>query len=105
MDMHITSFSTFKAQPKTSFTDNPTRFTNFNKSSTKKSKKLLLPPIATEKVSKKKLNNILILSKKTLVLQPKSGADKKGVLLYQQVERNKLFSNRSELINRFHHKV
>jgi len=34
-----------------------------------------------------------------------SVADKKNVLLYQQIERNKLFSNNSELVNRFNYKV
>ncbi|MCW9031340.1 MAG: hypothetical protein OQK58_07625 [Gammaproteobacteria bacterium] len=35
-----------------------------------------------------------------------SGAtNKKNILLYQQVEREKLFSNRAELVNRFNYKV
>lgn len=62
-------------------------------------------------------NNILILSKKGMNkptlsirtvsnnIQPPALADKKGVLLYQQIERNKLFSNGNELINRFNLKV
>lgn len=31
--------------------------------------------------------------------------EKKGVLLYQQIERNKIFSEGTELVNRFHFKV
>lgn len=38
-------------------------------------------------------------------IQPPAVAEKKGVLLYQQLERNKLFSNGTELINRFNFKV
>ena len=38
-------------------------------------------------------------------MQSPAAADKKGVLLYQQIERNKLFSNQSELLNRFNYKV
>ena len=105
MDVRITSFSAYKTQPKIYRTDDPTRFSNFNKSSTKKSKQLLLSPISTKQVSAKKLDNLLVLSKKTFVIQPRSGANKKGVLLYQQVERNKLFPSGVELTNRFHHKV
>lgn len=38
-------------------------------------------------------------------IQPAAVAEKKGVLLYQQLERNKLFNNGSELVNRFNYKV
>jgi len=68
-------------------------------------------------------NSLLLLSKKNShtpqysvkttsnMIQPpsvagtSSVADKKNVLLYQQIERNKLFSNNSELVNRFNYKV
>lgn len=38
-------------------------------------------------------------------IQPPAVAEKKGVLLYQQLERNKLFANGTELINRFNFKA
>ena len=62
-------------------------------------------------------NSILVLSKRNSnkpkfsiritsdMIQPPAAADKKGVLLYQQIERNKLFSNQSEVVNRFNYKV
>ncbi len=100
MDIRITPLSTFKSHPKTSLGDNRNRFTDFNKSPATKSRRLFLSTIPA-----KKLNNILVLSKKTTVVQPITVADKKGVLLYQHIERNKLFSNGAELINRFHLKT
>ena len=39
------------------------------------------------------------------IIQPKALVDKKGILLYQQIERNNLFSNNSELTNRFYFKI
>ena len=39
------------------------------------------------------------------ITQQRGVADKKGVLLYQQIERNKLISNKPELVNRFNFKV
>ena len=39
------------------------------------------------------------------MIQPPTVADKKGGLLYQQTEKNKLFSNQSELVNRFNFRV
>ncbi len=102
MDIRITPFSTLRAHPKTSLTDNRNRFTDFNKSPATKSRQLLLP---TKQIQTKNLNNTLVLSSKTTVAQPIAVTDKKGVFLYQQIERNKLFSNGTELINRFHFKV
>ena len=100
MDIRITPFSTSRSQPKPNLTDNRNRFTDFNKSPATKSRRLFL-----SKIPAKKLNNILVLSKKTTVAQPITVADKKGVLLYQQIEKNKLFSNGTKLINRFHLKT
>ena len=102
MDIKITPFSTLRSQPKTNLADNRNRFTDFNKSPATKSRQLLL---LTKKTPTKNLNNMLVLSKKTTVAQPIAVADKKGLLLYQQIERNKLFSNGTELINRFQHKT
>lgn len=76
-----------------------------------------LPTIQAKKTRSINNNSILVLSKKNIskpqfsirttssVIQPATVADKKGVLLYQQVERNKLFSNQSELVNRFNYRV
>ena len=67
-------------------------------------------------------NNLLLITKKntkpqfslkitpnivqpTNKIQTSSVADAKRVLLYQQIERNKLSSNGAELINRFNYKV
>jgi hypothetical protein len=97
VDIRITPFSTLRSQPKTNLADNRNRFTDFNKSPATKSRQLLL---STNKTPTKNLNNILVLSKKTTVARPIAVADKKGLLLYQQIERNKLFSNGTELINR-----
>ena len=75
------------------------------------------PSIQTKKPGAIDSNSILILSKRksdnpnfsikitSSMIQPPTVADKKGVLLYQQIERNKLFSNQSELVNRFNYKV
>ena len=102
MDIKITPFSTLRSQPKTNLADNRNRFTDFNKSPATKSRQLIL---STTKTPVKNLNNILVLSKKTTVTQPIAATDKNGLLLYQQIERNKLFSNGTELINRFHLKT
>lgn len=102
MDIRITPFSTLRSQPKTNLADNRNRFTDFNKSLATKPRQLLL---LTKKTPTKNLNNMLMLSKKTTMAQPIAVADKKGLLLYQQIERNKLFSNGTELTNRFHLKT
>ena len=102
MDIKITPFSTLRTQPKTNLADNRNRFTDFNKSPATKSRQLIL---STKKTPVKNLNNMLVLSKKTTVAQPIAVTDKKGLLLYQQIERNNLFSNGTELINRFQLKV
>lgn len=57
-------------------------------------------------LSKNKLNpNRLSIKITSSRIQPAAVAEKKGVLLYQQLERNKLFSNGTELINRFNFKA
>lgn len=62
-------------------------------------------------------NNLLLISRKStskpklaLMVTPNinqipNATGKKKVLLYQQIEGNKLFSNNSELANRFNYKV
>ena len=100
MDIRITPFTNLRTQPKITHADNRNRFTDFNKPHKTTSKQLLL-----QLKPKKNLNNVLVLSKKATASQPIVTLDKKGISLYQQVERNKLFSNGSELVNRFHFKV
>lgn len=102
MNSRITPFTTLNTQSKIDRTSKPNRFISPNKSTTTKSKSLLLP----SKKQTKKLNNIFLLTnKKTMLVRPVVVADKKGVLLYQQIERDKSFLNGSELINCFHFKV
>ena len=100
VDIRLTPFTNLRTQPKITIADDRSRFADFNKSHKTKPKRLFLSI-----TPKKNLNNILVLSKKSITLQPIVAPDKKGVSLYQQVERNKLFSNGTELINRFHFKV
>lgn len=62
-------------------------------------------------------NNLLLISKKNTnspqlslkitpnINQTPNVSGEKKVLLYQQIERNKLFSNNSELVNRFNYKA
>ena len=62
-------------------------------------------------------NNLLLISKKNTnspqlslkitpnINQTPNVSGEKKVLLYQQIERNKLFSNNSELVNRFNFKA
>ena len=102
VDIRITPFSTFSSHPKTSLADNRNRFTHINKSPATKPKQLLL---STNKIPTKNLNNIFVLSRKSTLVQPIAVTDKKGIFLYQQIERNKLFSNGAELVNRFHLKT
>ena len=102
MNIRTISFSTPKFHAKT--IDNQNRFTGFNKPHNTKPKQLLSSTISENK-KPNELNNIFVLSKKNSIAQPTAVSDKKGVLLYQNVEKDKSFSNGGELINRFHFKV
>ena len=105
MDFRATSFSTTRPQAKSIIADYRNRLSLLNKPSKSKSKSLLLSTTPTNKTNKKNLNNILLLTKKTIINRPIALADKKGILLYQQQERNNLLSSGHELVNRFHFKV
>lgn len=119
MDVRITPYSTLsnstlvapkKSSSKTNYLYSRDR-TQFDKP------KRTFPTIQTKKRRSINNNSLLVLSKKnskqpqfsikitSSFNQPLAAADKKGVLLYQQVERNKLFSNQSELVNRFNYKI
>lgn len=103
MNIRITPFSSFRLQPKSVHIDNPNRLKNFNKPA--ESKTLLVSSFPTKKTPKSNLNNLLVFSKKTPAIRSVATADKTGLILYQQVERNKLNSKGVELVNRFHFKV
>lgn len=79
---------------------NPTDFR------TKKSNNLLN---ATNNISHKSKSYNTTLSPRLNVVpkqvQSQEVGEKRGVLLYQQIERNKIFSDGAELINRFYFKV
>jgi len=61
--------------------------------------------IAKQNTKSNDLNNVVLIKRITVELKPLGITDNKGVVLYQQVERNNVFSNKVELVNRFHHKV
>lgn len=105
MDIRATSFSTLRTQPKSISLEHHNRSKNVNQSTEIKSKRKFLSIIPISKTQTKKLNNIFIFSNKEGLTQAIATADKKGVLLYQQVEKNKITPNGIELVNRFHFKV
>ena len=101
MNIRTISFSTPKFHAKSIYNDNQNLFTSLKKSHKTKPHQLLT--LAEKKPNE--LNSVFLLSKKNPITQPIAVSDKKGVLLYQNVERDKSFSNGVELINRFHFKV
>ena len=106
VDIRITPFSAARSQPKINIADNRNRLAHFSRSSPSNSKQLTSSSPARKNTATKSLNDILVLTNKPELAQPSTTiADKKGVMLYQQLERNKLFSNGTELINRFHFRV
>ncbi len=125
MNVRITPFSNLATQVKTCVKTKPVynrnRFASLNtlhrgRTNLDKSKHAIAS-IATKKISSANKNNLLILSNNNIhkprlpvkissnMVQPATVTSKKRVLLYQQIERNKIFSNGAELINRFHFKV
>lgn len=114
MEIRITPFS-FLASPGSSKTKTNAIF-NRNKTPLDKPS-YSNHSIRTKKTGSTNAKHFLILPKKNVnklpvppgislsIPQQDSISDKKGILLYQQVERNKLFSNQSELVNRFHFKA
>lgn len=110
VDIRITPLSNVvKSRPKSTQELNHSRFIT--------AKKLKQPTQATP-LTKKKIakNHLLVLSKKGINkptlsvktfsnrIQAPALADKKGVLLYRQIENNKLLHG-AELANRFNYKV
>ena len=106
MDIRITPFTSYssltKKNSKTGINNNYSSF-----SATKPRAKKSILVLTSNK------NNLTSIKKPRLTLrltsnlnQPiRPSADKKGVLLYQQIERDNLFLNKSELVNRFNFKV
>ena len=104
MDIRITPISNFSSLNKSHKKDNQSSyFTNQLKPKT--NKKLLL----LAKSSHHNITNFnqskLSLKFSTKINPLHSTEDKKGILLYQQIEREKPISNGTELTNRFHFKV
>ena len=101
MEIRVTPFSNFPAATKKSAKQG---YTHFHSKKPKTS--LHLISIAKKKTSPPELNkprSALKISSKVVPLR--EAEEKKGILLYQQIERNKLFNNGNELVSRFHLKA
>jgi len=119
VDVRITPYSTSTYSTRVAPKKTSTKISSFySRESTQFDKlKRTSPTIQNKKLRSINNNSLLVLSKKNTskpqfsiritssMIQPAATADKKGVLLYQQIERNKLFSNQSELVNRFNYRV
>ncbi len=100
VNIRITSLPTQNIQRGVKHHSKSTGFNHLNKPSSNK------PDFLAKKNTKSlDSNNIILIKKKTVEVKPLGIADNKGVILYQQVERGNVFSNRVELVNRFHFKV
>lgn len=105
MDIRVTSFSPKQIKPKLKQNENPPHFARLNGPIESKPKRLLLAITANKKSPSKDLNSIFMLSKNSISTQPNIRLNNKGVQLYQQIERGKLFTNGAELVNRFNFKA
>ena len=110
MELRITPLSHFATYNKTKAKNNDSTFNTKNPTtfsttkSTKNKSLLILSKIKADQPSINKPQSSIKLSSN--VFQPISiSNNRKGVLLYQQIERDDSFSNRGELINRFHFKI
>jgi len=115
--VRITPYSTYSTLVAPKRTSAKINYSYNRNSSQLERAKRTSPNIQAKKTRSINNNSILILSKKNTskpqfsiritssTIQPAAVADKNGVLLYQQIERNKLFSNQSELVNRFNYRV
>lgn len=93
MDIRITPFSKFTALT-------PLKI----KSSTKNNENIIV--VSQTKIKQAEFDKIQhSIKQSSNIIQPKELVNKKGILLYQQIERNNLFSNNSELTNRFYFKI
>ena len=104
MDIRIKPFSPYIPNTKNRVKQSTNTFPSPNSDKSEKlSTQLSLTATTAPKKSAK--NDLILSLRKITLARPMEGADKKGVLLYQQIERNKLFSNGTELVNRFHFKA
>ena len=102
MEIRASPFSNFPTATKKSAKQG---YTHFHSKKPKTS--IHLVSIAKKKTSPLELINkprsALKISSKVIPLR--EAEDKKGILLYQQIERSKIFNNGNELVNRFHLKA
>ena len=102
MELRITPLSHFATYNKTKAKNNYSTFSTTKPTANKSL--LILSKIKADQPSTNKPQPSIKLSSN--IFQPISiNNNRKGVLLYQQIERDDSFSNRGELINRFHFKI
>ena len=102
MELRITPLSHFATYNKTKAKNSDSTF-NTKKPATNKSL-LILSKTKVKQPSINKPQPSIKLSSN--IFQPISiNNNRKGVLLYQQIERDNSFSNKGELVNRFHFKI
>jgi len=101
VEIRLTPFSNFPTATKKSAKQT---YAHFHSKKPKTSIHLI--GITKKKASSLELNqtrSALKISSKVVPLR--EAEDKKGILLYQQIEKNKLFNNGNELVGRFHLKA
>ena len=110
MELRITPLSHFATYNKTKAKNNDSTFntklpTTFSTNKPTTNKSLLI--LSKEKIDQPSINKPQALIKlSSNIFQPISvNNDRKGVLLYQQIEKDDFFSNRGEVVNRFHYKI
>jgi len=101
VEIRVSPFSNFPAQTKKSA---KISYTTFNNKKSEANNNLV--GFSKKKTTKLELNTPrLTLKLSSKFIPPREAEDKKGILLYQQIERNKIFNSGNELVNRFHLKV
>ena len=110
MELRITPLSHFATNNKTKAKNNDSTFktklpTTFSTNKLTTNKSLLI-------LTKAKVAQPLVHKPQLSIKLPSStfqpiniNNNRKGVLLYQQIERDNFISNRGDLINRFHFKI
>ena len=103
MNIQTTSFSSLTPLSKNKPKANSALYNNKKLHSTNKIAIDVVPKVKTNKPNI--IKSQLSLKTTSNVIQPSIQADKKGVLLYQQIEGDKIFLSGNELTNRFQFKV
>ena len=103
MNIQITSFSSLTPLSKNKPKVNSDLYNNKKLHSTNKNTLDVVPKVKAKKSNI--INAQLSLKTTSNIVQPSIQANKKGVLLYQQIEGDKIFLNGNELTNRFQFKV